>query len=191
MAATAIVLAAGAAERMGVAKQVLPIGGISLVSHVVEAARAAGFDSIRVVVGAARDEVVEALEHHDVEVVDNPDFKKGSFTSLLAGCSNIDGPAVVLVADMPRIDPAVIASVADELDNGAWGVLAEYSDGAGHPFGLSAELIAALPNEGPHRYLYELLTSSPRTRVIPVDAPRPADLNTPDDYRRAGGDYTF
>ncbi len=49
---SAVVLAAGAATRMGKLKQLLPYRGRTLIQHAVDQALQAGFDPVVVVVGA-------------------------------------------------------------------------------------------------------------------------------------------
>ncbi len=57
----AVVLAAGAASRMGAPKQLLPFEGASLVRRAAQAAIAAGCEPVVVVTGSHAKEVLQAL----------------------------------------------------------------------------------------------------------------------------------
>lgn len=142
------------------------------------------FDSIRVVTGAEAQQVAAHLADLDVDIVHNPDYLSGSYSSLLAGLSGLPGAAVVVPADMPMIQPEVLDQVIVELEAGAWGAVTEYTDGIGHPFGLSVDLVSDLPTSAPHRFLYSHLVEDPRTSTVSVDLARPLDVNTPADFDR-------
>ncbi|WP_296575930.1 molybdopterin-binding/glycosyltransferase family 2 protein [Phreatobacter sp.] len=112
----AIVLAAGRSTRMGGPNKLLAeIGGKPLVRHAVEAASGAGPADILVVTGHQEAAVRAALSGLPVRFVHNPDFAAGLSTSLKAGIAAlgeaIDG-VVVLLGDMPRISPALVARLA-------------------------------------------------------------------------------
>jgi molybdenum cofactor cytidylyltransferase len=109
---TAVVLAAGRGTRMGGPnKLALPLDGRPLVDHVVAAAQASQADRVIVVTGHEPERVRAALAGRSVAYVHNPDHADGLSTSLRAGLSAVAEDAdavVVLLADMPRVTPAVI-----------------------------------------------------------------------------------
>ena len=82
-----VVLAAGAAERMGNAKQLLPYKGAILLQHAVDAAEASRLDGVIVVTGAYADEVEAALRVDRAVTVRNPDFRRGNMSSLEVGAA--------------------------------------------------------------------------------------------------------
>lgn len=96
-------------------KLLAEIGGKPLVRHAVEAAFGAGPADILVVTGHQEAAVRAALSGLPVRFVHNPEFADGLSTSLKAGIAAlgeaIDG-AVVLLGDMPRISPALVARLA-------------------------------------------------------------------------------
>src|SRR4051812_42524230 len=55
-----LVLAAGGSSRLGRPKQTLPYDGTTLLGHVLDSARACGFDQLLVTLGGGADEVREA-----------------------------------------------------------------------------------------------------------------------------------
>jgi molybdenum cofactor cytidylyltransferase len=118
----AIVLAAGLASRFRAAggseatKLVAKLDGKPIVRSVAEAALASKARPIVVVAGHARDSVEAALAGLDITVAFNPAFASGLASSLKAGLSamplNAAG-ALVLLGDMPRIEPELIDALID------------------------------------------------------------------------------
>lgn len=119
-----IVLAAGRATRFGGApgatKLTATDGGQPLVRRAASAALAAGLSPIVVVTGHARAAVVEALagltgDEHTIVEAFNARYADGLAGSLRAGLDatppDVAG-AVVLLGDMPRVTPALIAALA-------------------------------------------------------------------------------
>lgn len=111
-----IVLAAGRSTRMGGPNKLLAKHrGKPLVRHVAEHALAAEAGPVSVVLGHQGDAVRAALAGLDLRFVDNPAFAEGLSTSLKAGVAALapqTGAAVVLLGDMPLVNPAVIRRLA-------------------------------------------------------------------------------
>jgi len=182
-----LVLAAGAAERMGRAKQVLPVGGSTFVARVVDAALAAGLDEVIVVTGFHAPLVRAALGERPVRLVQNPDPGRGNRSSLLAGIGAAgDADAVVvLLADQPGIDVGAIRALTSVWrEDPAWGAVVVYGGRVAHPFLLSREALGALDEIAGPRPLWRLLGEERRGRVlrVAVPGPPPRDVNTPEEY---------
>jgi molybdenum cofactor cytidylyltransferase len=114
MSVAGIVLAAGSATRMGRNKVLLPLRGEPLVRLAVRAAVEAGLAPVLVVLGFEADLVRAALEGLPCETVVNPRHALGMSTSLDAGIAAVPeraAAAVVLLADMPFVDAAMIRAV--------------------------------------------------------------------------------
>jgi molybdenum cofactor cytidylyltransferase len=127
----ALVLAAGASERLGMPKQLL-LGedGLPLVSNVVHAAQRAGFDPVLVVVGAHAEEVTHALINDAAAVflVPNRAWSEGMGSSIRAGvaCMSTHGlmtdveGVLIATCDMPTANDRHFASLrAAALTHGA------------------------------------------------------------------------
>ncbi len=100
----AVVLAAGMGRRMGGANKLLePVGGVPIVSRVVDALLASRARPIFVVLGHESDAVRRGLEGRDVHFVTNPRFEEGLGASLRAGIE------AVMSADGPTVDGALVA----------------------------------------------------------------------------------
>jgi molybdenum cofactor cytidylyltransferase len=118
----AIVLAAGQASRFragggtDLTKLVAKLDGKPIVRRVVEAALAARARPVVVVTGYARDSVEAALADLDIRVAFNPKFASGLASSLSAGLSVLPKDvvgALVLLGDMPWIEPTLIDTLID------------------------------------------------------------------------------
>ncbi|WP_258358484.1 selenium cofactor biosynthesis protein YqeC [Moorella sulfitireducens (nom. illeg.)] len=106
-----VVLAAGAGERFGSVKQLVPIDGQPMVLRVAAVARAAMPGDVVVVLGNEADRVAVALEGLAVNIAFNPAYRHGLSTSLQAGLAAL-GPecqaALFVLADQPGVTPGVI-----------------------------------------------------------------------------------
>lgn len=111
-----VVLAAGSATRMGRNKVLLHLGGEALVHRVVRTALEAGLSPVLVVVGHQAERVRAAVADLPCEPVPNPRHALGMSTSLDAGIAAVPAEAaaaVVLLADMPFVDAAMVGAVVD------------------------------------------------------------------------------
>ena len=108
----AVILAAGRSTRMGGPNKLLAqITGKPLARIAAEAALASKARPVVVVTGHQGETIAEALSDLPLQFVQNPDFADGLSTSLRTGLgalpADIDG-AVVMLADMPQVDTALI-----------------------------------------------------------------------------------
>jgi molybdenum cofactor cytidylyltransferase len=118
----AIVLAAGQSSRFRAAggpdltKLVAKLDGKPIVRRVVEAALATKARPVVVVTGYARESVEGAVADLDIGLVFNPKFASGLASSLKAGLAatppDVAG-ALVLLGDMPWIEPQLIDALVD------------------------------------------------------------------------------
>lgn len=161
-----------------------------MVRRVAEAACRTTTDRVVVVTGAYGAQVARSVAGTCASCVQNERYDEGSYSSLRAGLKAIANttmvPAVVLVADMPDISSGVIEAVGQSLEQGSWGVITNYLDGRGHPFGLSVELMSSLPVSAPDRFVFEVLETDERTQRLSYEFKKPLDVNTPDDYDALG-----
>jgi len=146
----AILLAAGRSTRMGVENKLLAeIGGKPLVRIAAEEALKSKARPIVVVTGHQPERVQAALRDLDLRIVHNPDFADGLSTSLKAGLSalpdDVDG-ALVLLADMPRVDATLIDKLIGAFDpaRGALVVVPTFEGKRGNPVLWSRRFFADL-----------------------------------------------
>jgi molybdenum cofactor cytidylyltransferase len=148
--AAAVVLAAGQGTRMPHAhKLTAPLNGEPLVRRAVSAALASRARPVIVVTGHEGEKVRAALAGLDVVFVDNPDFARGLSTSLRAGIAAVPEEVdrvVVLLGDMPKVEPALIDRLAAAIDPAAGRLIAvPVAQGRrGNPVGWARRLFPAL-----------------------------------------------
>lgn len=113
----AVVLAAGASQRMGQTnKLTISVDGTPMVARVVDALRQSGVKKIFVVTGHAPEEIQGALGDREVELVRNPEYQEGMGSSVRAGVAavgdDVDGVLIAL-GDMPWVNTEVIGRLFD------------------------------------------------------------------------------
>ncbi len=179
----AVVLAAGAGSRFSgdAHKLRTEVRGKPLVCHAVDAARAAGFDEVIVVMGAV--DLVDILPD-DVTILRNECWDDGQATSLRAAVRYADerrhDAIVVGLGDQPGVSAeawkAVGASDADM-------ATAEFGGESRPPVRLSAAMWPALPVSGDQGARGLLRQRPEMVESIPCEGD-PADVDTLEDLRR-------
>lgn len=189
----ALVLAAGASERMGRPKQLLDWGGQPLVRVAAMAALSAGLYPVLAVVGSAGAEVAAALAGLPLQIVANPNYATGQSSSLRMGITALPPKCLavlVLLSDQPFVTPAIVAQLAEAWRTSGSPIVAPvYAGQRGNPVlfdrSMFAELLAIDGDQGARA----LLAANPaRVHLVPFDDDRPlADIDTPGDYERLSG----
>jgi molybdenum cofactor cytidylyltransferase len=110
-----VLLAAGEGRRMGgVAKPLIRLQGVPLISRQLVALSGAGVDEVVVVTGYARAETEEAVRSFVVTLAHNADYAAGQQGSVRAGLAALGG-AFDAVIVMPADQPLIGASDLTEL----------------------------------------------------------------------------
>jgi molybdenum cofactor cytidylyltransferase len=190
----AIVLAAGASNRMGRQKLLLQMeGGQPLIRLSVERVLAAGLDETIVVLGREAEAVGGALGGLPVRTVVNARYAEGQSTSLHAGLDALSGgidAAVIALGDQPLPDPGLIQRlVALFRETHRPIVVPRYLDGRGNPVLFAASLFEELRAvTGDRGGRAVIARDAQRVAELPVDRRMPPDIDTWDDYRTVVGD---
>src|ERR1700741_2044850 len=107
----AVVLAAGTSTRMGQPKQLLALGGTTLLARAIENVRAAGLMEIVLVLGASAEAIRRQLPQallEGLKAVVNQAYAQGMATSLHEGLSVLDpqcAAALIVLGDQPFVRP--------------------------------------------------------------------------------------
>jgi molybdenum cofactor cytidylyltransferase len=186
-----IVLAAGASTRMGRQKLTLPLAdGRPLVRAAVEQVLAADLDDVVVVLGREAEAVASALRGLPIRTVVNPRYAEGQSTSLRAGLDALaqdTEAAVVALGDQPLPDPRLLRQLVEAFRASGRPIVAPlYRDGRGNPVLFASSVFDELRRVEGDRGGRPVVARDPeRVAEVPVDAPMPADIDTPDDYEAA------
>ena len=188
-----LILGAGASERLGQPKQLLPFGGTTLLGWVIaQAQRAAGFDELVVVLGRAADEIRQRVDFGSAKVVENPVFGEGCASSYRAGIGALDPQSeaiMIILGDQPGIKPDVIDRVAEGWRQGQSQIaLCSYHGRKGHPMIFAKPLFDQLLGLHGDKAAWKLVDANPDlVQEIEFDLPFPEDINTWDDFERLAG----
>lgn len=144
-----IVLAGGESSRMGFAKALALLDGVTFVEHAVRRYAAAGATPIYVVVAEPHRAAIEAaLAAHDVEFVVNPNPQRGMLSSLRAAieriADDVDAACVSLV-DHPRTSVATVRTIVQAFrSTGSFVVRPTFEGRRGHPYLLARAAFDAM-----------------------------------------------
>lgn len=184
----AILLAAGSARRFGGEKLTAVIDGEAIVHRAARALIEGGLGPVHVVLRPGDDDVRGALADLAVRFVACADHAAGMSASLHAGIAALPREttaALVALADQPTIDPAVIRALVATFEEGSAAIAAPHYRGVlANPvlFARSVfpELLALEGDVGARSVV---LQDAARVRWLDIDAPVPADVDTPEDLR--------
>jgi molybdenum cofactor cytidylyltransferase len=184
-----IVLAAGAASRMGQTKALLPIQpGHTLLGRILGTLNDAALDPL-IVVSRAPFDISSAWNHaRSIDVIQtiNPDPARGQLSSLLCGLDALanDPPAIVMTLvdiPLPRVD--TVRSLVDAWRRTRAPLVRPVH---GHPVIFGAPLLLGLRSADPAEGAKPLVRAfaSRSVDVVVDDAGVLLDFDTPEDYRR-------
>jgi molybdenum cofactor cytidylyltransferase len=134
----AVVLAAGKASRFGAPKQLLEIGGETLIDRACRTAREAGCDPVLRVLGAHADEILTRPCPVQVETLVHTGWEEGMGSSLAVGVGALlesapDLDAVlVILADQPMVTVDLLGKMGAQLSE-AGIVLCDHGEATGPP----------------------------------------------------------
>jgi molybdenum cofactor cytidylyltransferase len=193
-----ILLAAGASQRMGRPKQLLPLCGRPLLQHSLDHAAASGLDELILVLGHRAAEICDALDLPDparCRVVVNADYAEGQAGSLRLGLRSADptaSAAAILLGDQPQLSAALIDRVALAFRRaGAPAARPVYAGASGervpgHPVLLARSIWPELQRLGGDRGARDLLAAHPDwLHEVPLGGEPPVDVDTEQGWRRA------
>ena len=184
---TGVVLAAGAALRMGEPKLLLPLGGSTVLNTTLASVEASEVDRVIVVTGANASLVEDSIVAGRASVVRNPDYRRGNMSSLLtAAAADPSASAFIVVpGDLPTVQTGVIDQMVELWREAApWAAVTSYTDGVAHPFLVSRDALGLAMRTRGKRVLGRLLIESDDDRVLRLDAPvtAPLNVNTAEEY---------
>lgn len=182
-----IILAAGRSQRMGAFKPLLPFGDTTVVDSCIELLRAAGVETLVVVLGYRAEELRRHLKNSEVLFAVNPDPDGEMSSSIACGVRELprDTKAVIITpVDHPAVPSEVVSLLTDEWRKGHRLVKPTWEGRGGHPVLLDLSFRDELLRLDPNRGLKSLFGSHiDQVKRLPVDSNYIArDIDTWDDY---------
>ncbi|MGM1328433.1 nucleotidyltransferase family protein, partial [Klebsiella michiganensis] len=162
-----IILAAGLSSRMGKWKMMLPWGEGTILDSALAGALAF-CDRVVLVTGFRGDELAACYQDHPgVEVVFNPRYQDGMFSSIQCGVGHISASRFFLaLGDMPEVTPGVYRRLWDNADAESC-LIPAYERGKGHPVLLPKRAISLI-RRAPQGATLRDVIGQMAVRVIPV-----------------------
>lgn len=188
-----LVLGAGASQRFGPPKQLLPFRGTTMLGWVVNQAQSAGgLDEVVVVLGRAADEVRERVEFGAARVVENPIFGEGCSSSYRAGIGALNSEStaiMIILGDLLGVTPEIVNRLAEEWrQHEAPIALCSYQGRKGHPMIFARSTFPQLIDLHGDKAAWKLVDANAAlVQEVHFDFPYPDDINTPADFERMTG----
>jgi molybdenum cofactor cytidylyltransferase len=185
-----LVLGAGASQRLGPPKQLLPFRDTTMLGWVVEQAQnATSVDELIVVLGRAAAEVRERVDFKTARVVENKVFAEGCSSSYRAGLAalNPESQAIMIIlGDQPGIVPEVIDRLAEEWRRTEARIaLCVYNGRKGHPMIFSKTMFDQLEALHGDKAAWKLVdANADLVQEVHFNLPFPDDINTAADFER-------
>lgn len=102
-----LLLAAGSSSRMGVAKQLLPVGETTLLGITIETALQSNAHKVYCVLGANAEVIKQSISKYNIESILNPKYKTGLSSSIVIGIEHLTNQnfdaALIVLGDQPLI----------------------------------------------------------------------------------------
>jgi len=158
-----ILLAAGSARRFGAPKLLHPLHDGVPIAVVAAHALMQALPHTIVVVKPGDHALIETFTQLGLEIAKNPLAEEGMGTSLAAGVNATAsaGGWLIMLADMPWVQPATISALADRIKNGASIIAPVYAGQRGHPVGFSSRWLQSLQGLSGDKGAQDLLTKYP------------------------------
>jgi molybdenum cofactor cytidylyltransferase len=183
-----LILGAGASNRLGPPKQLLPFRGTTMLGWVVDQARRAdSLDEVVVVLGRAAEEIRVRVDFGDARVVENPVFAEGCSSSYRAGIEALNPRSeaiMIILGDQPGITPEIINALAEEWRGADAPIaLCSYRGHKGHPMIFAQSMFEQLKGLHGDKAAWKLVDAkSDLVQEIHFDLPFPDNINTAQDF---------
>ena len=122
---------------MKIPKMLLPYGDRSIIEKVIDNVIVAGIGEIILVVGSGKDEILKLTCKLPVTGCYNSDYRKGMFSSVKCGFSNMEANAdavLLVLGDQPSVGPDVIKKLVEAYrESGKGIVMPVFKNKKGHP----------------------------------------------------------
>lgn len=172
-----IILAGGLSERANTNKLLLEINHKPLICHTVDSMRDF-VDEIIVVTGRYHNELLSVLK--DVKIVENKNYEKGMFSSIIEGVKNVSSDFFLLPGDIPFVKKEVF----QKLLCGTGSIrIPSYKNELGHPVFFQKENIKGILSEDINSNLRNFISRHDFEKINVNDEMCLFDVDTLENYR--------
>lgn len=190
-----LILAAGGSNRMGRPKQLLQLGGKSLVRRAAETAIEAGGEPIVIVTGAGADQVAAEVRDLPVHFATNPSWANGMGSSVRSGVQSLLSvetgldALIIMLCDQPDISAATLRKLIDaHHETGKSLCAAAFGETVAPPAFFGRRYFDELL-EIPDQFGAKQILLRHSADLLRVDCPEAArDVDTPTDYEALKSD---
>jgi len=182
-----IILAAGFSSRTGVFKMELQLGEKKMIQHVIDEMKEL-CSRVIVVAGYKKERIIELTKGYaNLEVVFNPRYTKGMFTSVKEGVKHVKSPWFFLTpGDYPLITQSIYQKLLEARGESDQCVFIPVFKGRkGHPILVKSDLVKELSAEPDDSNLRKLIERKGFAPVPVDDDAILLDIDTMEDYQRA------
>src|SRR6056297_1264403 len=190
---TAVILAAGEADRMGKLKQLLPWKEKTVLETVIDNVLDSDYidDEVRVVLGAEAERIKKKLTNYSdarFRIKENPDYEEGMSSSIKKGVEELSKNTktlLVFLADQPLITADVFDNIIKEFEKSSLDIIQPvYNEKLGHPVLISIDYLSKIKKLKGTMGLKPLLEKySKEVYYFPIDNKKIIiDLDYYDDY---------
>ena len=179
-----LIMAAGTSSRMKAIKQLLPWGNTTLIGNALRNTQDSNANTILTVLGAYREEIIQATDFKGCETIYNPDWKMGLGNSIACGTKHLLGQdpdydgILVMLTDQPLIDDLYLNVLIHNFSKTKHSIVAtKYNNRVGVPaiFGkIHFEALLALNSdygakEIINTHINDVLSLSPNGKEVDID----------------------
>jgi len=185
----AIILAAGASERMGKPKPLLRFNDKTFLDQIISVLKRSEADRITVVLGAEAEKIKKTIDLSGTRIVINKDYQKGQLSSLILGIEQTPQETeaiLVCLVDNPFITKEVVNKIISkfkETNNPI--IVPAFNKKRGHPTLFSRSLFNELLN-APEEQGARYVIYSNEEKILELETSESGILigiDTPDDYK--------
>jgi molybdenum cofactor cytidylyltransferase len=181
-----LILAAGNSKRMGVTKQLLPLGNTTLLGITIKNVIDANCTAMYCVLGADAVAVKKSISKFNIETIFNPNFKSGLSSSIVVGIQHIIkkqfDAVLILLGDQPFVNATYINEMIVTYKNHPEQIIAStYKTTIGVPAMVPKsdfkELLKLKGDKGAKDFLI-----NSKDRIIQLKGVKLLDIDTKEDY---------
>ncbi|WP_282043318.1 nucleotidyltransferase family protein [Winogradskyella flava] len=181
-----LILAAGSSSRMGVAKQLLPVGDKTLLGISIENAINSKISDIYCVLGANAEVIQANLNHYNIQFIINSEYKTGLSSSIKKGIRHLQSrhydAILMILADQPFVDAFILNKMINSHKNEPNKIVASsYGENLGIPVVIPklyySEFLKIKGDNGAKSFL-----NKNKSEIIRFKNENLIDIDTEDDY---------